>query len=65
MSFFADKRREVMLHIENYMLEMMDTYLKPIDTNWQPSDFLPDSTSETFFQDIKYYVKMPKIFLTI
>ncbi|GGC69789.1 acyl-ACP desaturase [Pedobacter quisquiliarum] len=43
-----------MLHIENYMLEVMDTYLKPIDTNWQPSDFLPDSTSETFFQDLKY-----------
>lgn len=54
MRFFVERRREVMLHIENYMLEVMDTYLKPIDTNWQPSDFLPDSTSETFFQDLKY-----------
>ena len=53
MSFFAEKRGEVMVHIEKYMLEMMDTYLKPIDTNWQPSDFLPDSTSESFFADIK------------
>src|SRR3954465_3637352 len=53
MSFFAEKRKEVMLHIESYMLNVMDTYLKPIDTNWQPSDFLPDSTSDTFFQDIK------------
>jgi acyl-[acyl-carrier-protein] desaturase len=53
MSFFAEKRKEVMLHIEGYMLSVMDTYLKPIDTNWQPSDFLPDSTSDTFFQDIK------------
>ena len=53
MSFFADKRREVMVHIEKYMLESMGTYLKPIDTNWQPSDFLPDSTSETFYQDIR------------
>lgn len=53
MSFFADKRREVMMHIEKYMLESMGTYLKPIDTNWQPSDFLPDSTSETFYQDIR------------
>lgn len=35
------------------MLEMMSTYLKPIDTNWQPSDFLPDSTSESFYHDIK------------
>lgn len=32
---------------------MMDTYLKPIDTNWQPSDFLPDSTKDSFFQEIK------------
>jgi acyl-[acyl-carrier-protein] desaturase len=53
MSYFAEKRREVMLHVEGYMLEVMHTYLKPIDTNWQPSDFLPDATSDTFFQDIK------------
>ncbi len=53
MSFFADKRREVMVHIEKYMLEMMSTYLKPIDTNWQPSDFLPDSTKETFFEEVR------------
>ncbi|RYE51039.1 MAG: acyl-ACP desaturase, partial [Sphingobacteriales bacterium] len=44
MSFFVEKRREVMLHIEKYMKETMWSYLKPIDTNWQPSDFLPDST---------------------
>ncbi|WP_256007615.1 MULTISPECIES: acyl-ACP desaturase [Pedobacter] len=53
MSFFVEQRREVMMHIEPYMLDMMGTYLKPIDTNWQPSDFLPDSTSETFYQDIR------------
>lgn len=53
MSFFADKRREVMVHIEKYMLEMMSAYLKPIDTNWQPSDFLPDSTKENFFEEVR------------
>lgn len=42
-----------MKHIEKYMLEKMDEYLKPIETNWQPSDFLPDSTRDTFFQEIK------------
>jgi acyl-[acyl-carrier-protein] desaturase len=46
-------RKEVLLHVEKYMLKMMPTYLKPIDTNWQPSDFLPDSTSDSFYQDIK------------
>jgi len=53
MRFFEEKRREVMKHIEIYMLEKMNEYLKPIETNWQPSDFLPDSTRDTFFQEIK------------
>jgi len=53
MKFFEEKRREVMKHVEKYMLENMTTYLKPIETNWQPSDFLPDATRDTFFQEIK------------
>jgi acyl-[acyl-carrier-protein] desaturase len=46
-------RREVMKHIEKFMLEKMDEYLKPIDTNWQPSDFLPDSRNDNFFEEIR------------
>jgi len=46
-------RSEVMQHIEKYMLENMDDYLKPIDTNWQPADFLPDSKNEGFFDEIR------------
>lgn len=53
MSFFVERRREVLMYLEKYMLESMDTYLKPIDTNWQPSDFLPDSTKDNFFDSIK------------
>ncbi len=53
MNINFGSRKEVLLHVEKYMLKMMPTYLKPIDTNWQPSDFLPDSTSESFYQDIK------------
>lgn len=53
MNINFGSRREVLAHIEKYMLEMMPTYLKPIDTNWQPSDFLPDSTKDSFYQDIK------------
>jgi len=53
MIFFEEKRREVMVHIEKFMLEKMHEYLKPIDTIWQPSDFLPDSTRDTFFSEIK------------
>lgn len=53
MNINFGSRKEVLVHVEKHMLEMMSTYLKPIDTNWQPSDFLPDSTTENFFQDIK------------
>ena len=42
-----------MKHVEKYMLEKMHEYLKPIETNWQPSDFLPDATRSTFFEEIK------------
>ena len=42
-----------MRHIEKYMLEKMDDYLKPIDQIWQPSDLLPDSSRDTFFNEVK------------
>lgn len=53
MHFFEEKRKEVMSHIEKFMLEKMTEYLKPIDTIWQPSDFLPDSSKDSFYNDIK------------
>ncbi len=54
MSICYGLRKEVMHHIEKYMLDNMHTYLKPIDTNWQPADFLPDSSREdTFFEEIR------------
>ena len=53
MNINIGSRKEVLMHIEKYMLEKMHEYFKPIDSNWQPSDFLPDSTRETFFTEIK------------
>ncbi|HEY1024910.1 MAG TPA: acyl-ACP desaturase [Sphingobacteriaceae bacterium] len=53
MNISYGARREVMKHIEKHMLEKMHDYLKPIDTNWQPSDFLPDATREDFFEGIR------------
>jgi len=53
MNISYGSRREVMQHIEKYMLERMHDYLKPIDTNWQPQDLLPDATTPEFFDDIK------------
>ena len=31
----------------------IDEYLKDIDTNWQPSDFLPESNHPDFVKEIK------------
>lgn len=53
MQFFEEKRKEVMGHIQQFMLEKMMDFLKPIDSIWQPSDFLPDASRSTFFTEIK------------
>lgn len=42
-----------MKHIEKYMLDHMEDYLKPIETNWQPTDFLPDSNSDGFYDEVR------------
>ncbi|MDB5239889.1 MAG: fatty acid desaturase, partial [Spirosoma sp.] len=31
----------------------MGDYLKPIETNWQPADMLPDATQENFLEEVK------------
>ncbi|TXI13646.1 MAG: acyl-ACP desaturase [Pedobacter sp.] len=53
MNFSLGSRREVLQHIEKYMLKKMQDYLKPVHTIWQPSDFLPDSCDEKFHDQIK------------
>lgn len=46
-------RLEVMLFLEQKMDSIVDEFLKKIDLNWQPTDFLPDSNSENFITEIK------------
>lgn len=46
-------RIEVMQFLGQKIEELVKDYLKPIDTNWQPSDLLPDSTSDNFYEEIK------------
>ena len=46
-------RIEVMKFIGQKIDEIYDEFLKPIETLWQPSDFLPDSTDENFLLDVK------------
>lgn len=46
-------RLEVMKFLEKDIDTYVDDYLIPIDTVWQPSDMLPDSRSENFFEEVQ------------
>ncbi len=46
-------RLEVMQTMEKSMDDLLTKYLKPIETNWQPADFLPDSRDEDFFDKVR------------
>jgi acyl-[acyl-carrier-protein] desaturase len=46
-------RIEVMNFLAKKIDSIIDEFLKKIDTNWQPSDFLPDSSSENFKAQLK------------
>ena len=45
-------RLEVMEAIEPKILGFMESFLIPVEDIWQPSDFLPDSQSEDFFEQV-------------
>lgn len=44
---------EVMQTLEKSMEEILVEYLKPIEENWQPSDFLPDVNDPTFIEQVR------------
>lgn len=46
-------RLEVMKFLEKDIDAFVDEYLVPIETIWQPSDFLPDSRKENFYDELK------------
>ncbi len=48
-----DVRSEVMHTIEKSMEELLVKYLKPIEENWQPSDFLPDVNDPNFIEQVR------------
>ena len=45
-------RLEVMQHLEKDVDQLIEKYLIPIDKIWQPTDFLPNSESDTFFDEV-------------
>jgi acyl-[acyl-carrier-protein] desaturase len=48
-----NKRIEVMRFLGQKIDTIISDFLKCIDTNWQPTDFLPLSTAENFTEEIK------------
>ena len=51
------KNKQSKIEVMNFLAKKIDDivaeYLKNIDTNWQPTDFLPDSSSEDFTAQVK------------
>ncbi|MFK8044266.1 MAG: acyl-ACP desaturase [Crocinitomicaceae bacterium] len=53
-------RLEVMNHLEKDVSSLIKKYLIPIDSIWQPSDFLPDSTQSNFKEKITEIQELAK-----
>ncbi len=49
----SGSRLEVMRFVGEKIDALVGEYLKPIETNWQPADLLPDATRETFLDEVK------------
>ena len=44
---------EIFKHMEDWASENILTHLKPAEKCWQPQDFLPNSTSDGFLEQVK------------
>jgi acyl-[acyl-carrier-protein] desaturase len=44
---------EVIKSLENIVEEKLGSFLKPVQESWQPSDFLPDPSKETWYDEVK------------
>lgn len=53
-------RLEVMQHLEKDVESLIEKYLIPIDKIWQPTDFLPDSESENFYDEVREIRELSK-----
>jgi acyl-[acyl-carrier-protein] desaturase len=46
-------RLEVMQFLEKNVDSFVEQYLIPVETIWQPTDFLPNSQGENFFEEVR------------
>ena len=57
-----NKRLEVMQFLEKDVDALMEKYLIPVDSIWQPTDFLPNSetTDSAFFEEVREIRELAK-----
>jgi acyl-[acyl-carrier-protein] desaturase len=53
MSFSVLTRKEVMNSLEQFVTDTFDKFLRPIDSNWQPADLLPNAGLDNFQEEVK------------
>ncbi len=54
ISYSKGSRSEVLKSLNDFAILSAETYLKPVDSNWQPTDFLPDATNlDQFVAEVK------------
>ena len=53
-------RLEVMHFLEKNVDEFINQYLIPVEKIWQPTDFLPNSESDTFFEEVRELRELAK-----
>ena len=53
-------RLEVMQLLEKNVNGYVDQFLIPVEKIWQPTDFLPNSESDTFFEEVKELRELAK-----
>ena len=53
-------RLEVMKQLEPKVEGFLEEFLIPVDTIWQPTDFLPNSQKDTFFEEVREIRELAK-----
>jgi acyl-[acyl-carrier-protein] desaturase len=53
-------RLEVMQHLEKDVDALIEKYLIPVEDIWQPTDFLPDSTKDSFYEEVREIRELSK-----
>lgn len=44
---------EVLKYLESFVAENINNFLKTVENSWQPADFLPDASMDSFFEEVK------------